>query len=81
MERAKLTKATTTTTMANRTVMEKGKTKDGGKPKGPPVPSNDSDYWKGKNGGRGKGDKNIICYYCGKPGHTSDKCWWNKKGQ
>eukprot|EP00971_Amphidinium_carterae_P095165 1882706-Amphidinium_carterae.2 len=22
---------------------------------------------------------NIVCYYCGRPGHTSDKRWW--KGQ
>eukprot|EP00971_Amphidinium_carterae_P017864 352049-Amphidinium_carterae.1 len=30
-----------------------------------------------------KGGKNtdIVCYYCGKPGHTSDKCWWKQKGQ
>eukprot|EP00971_Amphidinium_carterae_P022971 453259-Amphidinium_carterae.1 len=59
----------------------KGKDKgDGGKPKGPPLPSNYND-WKGKKGGKGKGDKNIICYFCGKTGHTSDKCWWNNKGQ
>eukprot|EP00971_Amphidinium_carterae_P163714 3245945-Amphidinium_carterae.1 len=37
-------------------------------------------YGKGK-GSKGKGGKrnDIVCYYCGKPGHTSDKCWW--KGQ
>eukprot|EP00971_Amphidinium_carterae_P044542 875925-Amphidinium_carterae.2 len=41
----------------------KGKDKgDGGKPKGPPLPSNYISDWKGKKAGKGKGDKNIICY-------------------
>eukprot|EP00971_Amphidinium_carterae_P116828 2313869-Amphidinium_carterae.2 len=55
----------------------KGKGK-GGISQGPPLPSNP--YSKGK-GSKGKGRKrtDIVCYYCGKPGHTSDKCWW--KGQ
>eukprot|EP00971_Amphidinium_carterae_P163400 3239976-Amphidinium_carterae.1 len=58
----------------------KGKDKgNGGKPKGPPLPSNYNNDWKGKKGGKGKGGKytDIVRYYCGKPGHTSDKCWWN----
>eukprot|EP00971_Amphidinium_carterae_P345485 6486472-Amphidinium_carterae.1 len=60
----------------------KGKDKgDGGKPKGPPLPSNYGNDWKGKKAGKGKGDKYIVCYYCGKPGYTSDKCWWKNKGQ
>eukprot|EP00971_Amphidinium_carterae_P201163 3992027-Amphidinium_carterae.3 len=41
----------------------------------PPLPP-----YKGKGSTKGKGrGTNIVCYYCGKPGHTSDKCWW--KGQ
>eukprot|EP00971_Amphidinium_carterae_P243798 4841870-Amphidinium_carterae.1 len=45
------------------------------KPQGPPLPSNYNNDWKGKKGGKGKGGKtsDIVCYYCGKPGHTSDK--------
>eukprot|EP00971_Amphidinium_carterae_P188872 3749507-Amphidinium_carterae.1 len=46
----------------------KGKGK-GDTPKGPPLPSNQY-YNKGKGGKRSE----IVCYYCGKPGHTSDKC-------
>eukprot|EP00971_Amphidinium_carterae_P242161 4808428-Amphidinium_carterae.1 len=38
----------------------------------PPPPQNKG---KGSTKGKGKGT-NIICYYCGRPGHTSDKCWW-----
>eukprot|EP00971_Amphidinium_carterae_P077434 1529843-Amphidinium_carterae.1 len=44
-----------------------------------PLPSNYNDYRKGKKGG--EGDNYIVCYFCGKPGHTSDKCWYNNKGQ
>eukprot|EP00971_Amphidinium_carterae_P151959 3011631-Amphidinium_carterae.2 len=30
---------------------------------------------KGTKGKR-KGMTGTVCYFCGRPGHTSDKCWW-----
>eukprot|EP00971_Amphidinium_carterae_P204007 4048321-Amphidinium_carterae.2 len=39
--------------------------------KGPPLPT--GQYY---NKGKGGKQSDIACYYCGKPGHTSDKCWW-----
>eukprot|EP00971_Amphidinium_carterae_P052488 1033254-Amphidinium_carterae.1 len=53
----------------------KGKGK-GDTPKGPPLPT--GQYYNRGQGKEGK-QSDIVCYYCGKPGHTSDKCWW--KGQ
>eukprot|EP00971_Amphidinium_carterae_P348727 6490644-Amphidinium_carterae.2 len=45
------------------------KSKGKGKGKGPPLPS--TPYYN--TGGK---RTDIVCYNCGKPGHTSDKCWW-----
>eukprot|EP00971_Amphidinium_carterae_P126392 2503983-Amphidinium_carterae.1 len=49
----------------------------GNKSQGPPSPPPNA-YGKGRGSSKGKGGKrtDIMCYYCGKPGHTSDKCWW-----
>eukprot|EP00971_Amphidinium_carterae_P025790 508890-Amphidinium_carterae.1 len=37
------------------------------------------DKGKGHSKNKGKGSTNIVCYFCRRPSHTSDKCWW--KGQ
>eukprot|EP00971_Amphidinium_carterae_P049870 982929-Amphidinium_carterae.2 len=72
----------TTTTTIDRKATTTTTTKEEAKGKGsknkstldniPPLPP-----YKGKGSTKGKGKRtNIVCYYCGKPGHTSDKYWW-----
>eukprot|EP00971_Amphidinium_carterae_P297697 5914783-Amphidinium_carterae.1 len=74
----------TTTTNDRKPTTTEGKDKgNGGKPQGPPLPTN-YDWNKGKKGGKGKGGKrtDVVCYYvenldiratsvCGKDKFTS----------
>eukprot|EP00971_Amphidinium_carterae_P111631 2210696-Amphidinium_carterae.3 len=50
----------------------KGKGKDKG---GETGDNNHHDH----KGGKDKGKKPVVCYNCGRPGHTSPQCYYNTK--
>eukprot|EP00971_Amphidinium_carterae_P019373 381502-Amphidinium_carterae.1 len=70
----KATRITTTTVDPKAVTTTTTKERERKGNKGPPIPP-----YKGKSKGQGGKRNDTVCYYCGKPGHTSDKCWW--KGQ